>query len=74
MYELADWGRPVPPDWIQERERVEARFPTDLVRRLRTHAHAHGMSLAEFMERLLDEAIEPEAPVVALSGDRDTRG
>jgi hypothetical protein len=59
MYELTDWGQPAPPDWRHRRERIEARLPVDLVRRLSSLAYAEGMSLSELIEYLLDEAVGP---------------
>lgn len=57
MYELADWGQPVPPDWDHPRERLETRLPANLVRVLRSRARAEGVSMSVLVHRLLSEAM-----------------
>jgi len=57
MYELADWGSPVAPDWEQPRERLDARLPSNLVRVLRSRARAEGVSVSVLVQRLLSDAI-----------------
>lgn len=69
MYELADWGNPAPPDWIERRERLEARLPTDLVRQVRARAQAEGIGFTEFLERTLRHAVDPAAMAIAIAGD-----
>ncbi|MDP2622748.1 MAG: hypothetical protein Q8Q29_02990 [Actinomycetota bacterium] len=57
MYELADWGQPVAPDWEHPRERLDARLPADLIRVLRRMARADGVSVSVLVHRLLSDAI-----------------
>lgn len=57
MYELADWGQPVAPDWEHPRERLDARLPANLIRVLRSMARAEGVSVSVLVHRLLSDAI-----------------
>ena len=57
MYELADWGQPVAPEWEQPMERIDARLPVSLVRTVRRRARAEGVSISVLMNRLLAEAL-----------------
>lgn len=66
MYELPDWGHPVSPDWMERREMLEARLPSDLVRRMRAHAQAEGIAMTQFLERVIRDAVEP-VPAVMLA-------
>jgi predicted DNA binding CopG/RHH family protein len=67
MYELAGWGHPAPPDWMERRERLEARLPVDLVHRLRVRAQAEGLAFSEYLEHVLRGAVDVE--VMAAAGD-----
>ena len=58
MYELADWGQPVAPDWTEPRERLDARLPVHLVRVLRSRARAEGVSMSVLVHRLIIEAMD----------------
>lgn len=71
MYELADWGSPAPPDWMQRRERLEARLPVDLIRQVRARAGAEGMGMTEYLELVLREAVDPRAVLAAIAGEGD---
>jgi hypothetical protein len=71
MYELADWGSPAPPDWMERRERLEARLPTDLVWQLRACAQAEGMAMTEYLELVLREAVDTRTVLAAVIGDAD---
>jgi len=68
MYELADWGRPLAPDWTEPRERLDARLPVHLVRVLRSRARAEGVSMSVLVHRLLTEAMGFETTVGAAAG------
>lgn len=57
MYELADWGQPVAPEWEQPMERFDARLPASLIRVLRRRARSEGVSVSALMHRLLTEAL-----------------
>lgn len=57
MYELADWGRPVPADWDEPRERIDVRLPLTLVRLLRSRARAEGVSMSVLLERYARDAM-----------------
>jgi hypothetical protein len=57
MYELADWGRPMAPEWAQPMERIDARLPGSLIRLLRRRARGEGVSISALMTRLLTEAL-----------------
>lgn len=71
MYELADWGRPAPPEWVQRRELIQARLPDDLVRQLRARARAEGMPLTAYLEQILTEAVDPRTVLAAVVGEHD---
>jgi hypothetical protein len=58
MYDLADWGQPVDPDWVEPRERLDARLPAHLVRILRSRARAEGVSMSVLVHRLITEAMD----------------
>ncbi len=57
MYELADWGRPAPPEWSEPRERIDIRLPENLVRVLRGRARSENVSLSLIIERFVREAM-----------------
>jgi hypothetical protein len=62
MYELANWGTPVEPEWSEPRERLEARLPTHLVRVLRSRARAEGVSMSALLHRLIARSLDMPAP------------
>ena len=62
MYELANWGTPIEPEWTEPRERLEARLPTHLVRVLRSRARAEGVSLSTLVHRMLARSLDMPAP------------
>jgi hypothetical protein len=68
MYELADWGRPLAPDWTEPRERLDARLPVHLVRVLRSRARAEGVSMSVLVHRLITEAMGLDGTVGAAAG------
>lgn len=57
MYDLADWGRPVAPSEMMNRERLTTQLPHSLVRVLRSRARATGVSLDVLIDSLLHEAL-----------------
>jgi len=57
MYELADWGSPVPPEWASPRERLDTRLPAGFVKLLRSRARAEGVTVSVLVHRLLSEAM-----------------
>lgn len=57
MYELADWGAPVAPPEVTQREKIIAQLPHGLVRVLRSRARGQGISLNTLLDRLLHEAV-----------------
>lgn len=57
MYELADWGRPAPAEWIEPREHLDVRLPPSLVRVLRARARSSGISVSVVVERMLRDAM-----------------
>ena len=57
MYELADWGRPAPPEWGEPRERIDVRLPSNLVRVLRSRARSENVSLSILVERFVRDAM-----------------
>jgi len=67
MYDLADWGRPVAPEWEEPRERLDARLPVHLVRVLRSRARAEGVSMSVLVHRLISEAMD--LPATTAAGD-----
>lgn len=69
MYELADWGQPAPPDWVERRERLEARLPADLLGHLRTRAQIEGIAFTDLIERILRDAVDPAAAMMGNSTD-----
>lgn len=62
MYELADWGTPVAPEWSEPRERLDTRLPVGLIRVLRSRARAEGVSVSTLVHRLLARAMDMPAP------------
>ena len=69
MYELADWGRPVSPGQLGNRERLTTQLPPSLVRVLRSRARAQGVSLNLLIDRLLHQALAmPLAPEAEQTG------
>jgi hypothetical protein len=62
MYELANWGTPIEPEWTEPRERLEARLPTNLVRVLRSRARAEGVNMSTLVHRLLARSLDMPAP------------
>ncbi|HUG75776.1 MAG TPA: hypothetical protein VMM81_08960 [Acidimicrobiia bacterium] len=69
MYELAGWGNPAPPDWVERKERIEARLPADLVRQLRARARSEGIAVTDLLERIVRDAVDPVSLIAAISGD-----
>jgi predicted HicB family RNase H-like nuclease len=57
MYELSDWGRPMAPPEVTNRERVTTQLPHSLIRVLRSRARVQGVSLNVFIDQLLHEAL-----------------
>jgi len=57
MYELSDWGRPVAPPELTNRERLAVQLPHSLVRVLRSRARAQGVSLNVLIDQALHEAL-----------------
>jgi predicted HicB family RNase H-like nuclease len=57
MYELADWGTPMAPPEVLQREKIIAQLPHGLVRVLRSRARGQGVSLNTLIDRLLHEAV-----------------
>ena len=57
MNELADWGRPAPPEWSEPRQHVDIRLPSNLVRVLRSRARTENVSLSIVVERFVREAM-----------------
>ncbi len=57
MYELADWGRPAPPEGSEPRERLDIRLPANLVRVLRSRARSENVSLSLLVERFARAAM-----------------
>ena len=57
MYELPDWGRPAPAEWVEPRERLDLRLPPSLVRELRARARSDSVNVSVVVERMLREAM-----------------
>ncbi len=57
MYELSDWGRPMAPPEVTNREKLTTQLPHSLIRVLRSRARVQGVSLNVFIDQLLHEAL-----------------
>jgi hypothetical protein len=57
MYELADWGTPVEPAELAQRERLTMSLEHTLVRVLRSRARAQGVTTDALLDRILHEAL-----------------
>lgn len=58
MYELADWGQPIAPAALSQRERLTMHLEHTLVRILRSRARAQGITMDALLDRMLNEALE----------------
>jgi len=56
--ELATWGDPRPASWQGPRERLNTRLPPDLIREIRERSRSQGVSVSEFVQRLVEAGLE----------------
>ena len=56
--ELATWGDPRPATWQGPREHLSTRLPPDLIREIRERSRNPGVSVSEFVQRLIEAGLE----------------